>query len=84
MDAIVQRLGIRNGDIRKGIVFRGTEISVKEARYFRVVPDSIEIDEPFTLIVERDRNELRLTARAGKEEVVEKHRITPMDNPSKG
>jgi predicted metalloprotease with PDZ domain len=81
-DAVVKQLGIRNGDIRKGMVYRETEIRVEESRYFRVAPDSIEIDEPFAFIVERDGKELRLHARAGKEEVIEKHKIVPMSNPA--
>ena len=81
-DSVMIQLGIKEGDILQKLVYNDEEISVNEARYYSV-RDSVKPGETFSWIVERDGQEVSLTAKAGSREIIERHKIVSLPNPTK-
>ena len=80
-DTVMIKLGIKDGDVLKKLVYNGDEVGANEGRFYSIW-DSVKAGDPFSLIVERDGKEITLTAHAGSREVIEKYKIIPMENPT--
>jgi predicted metalloprotease with PDZ domain len=81
-DSLVIRLGIKEGDKFRQLIFNGIEILPLTPEWNQI-RDSVEIGVPFTWIVDRDGQELQLSGVTRKEEVVETNKIILMPDPTK-
>jgi predicted metalloprotease with PDZ domain len=75
-------LCIRNGDTVLKLLYRGREVIPGEGR-LSGARNVMRPGEPFSLIVEREGKEVRLTANAGREEIIGRHVITTLTRLSR-
>lgn len=80
-DSLVIQLNIKSGDQIKGVRYREVDIGILTSRFY-AIRDSIQVGEPIAWIVERDGRELILNGTARREEIIEKHKITPRTGAS--
>lgn len=80
-DAVNKQLGLQNGDILLKFGKGDQLIDIFDEKVAEALK-SLKPGDQFSWTVERNGQEMTLSATAASKAVVEKHKITPMENPS--
>lgn len=80
--AVNRQLGVQNGDIMLKVKYQDQEAVPLVQNVIQLV-NSIQTDSMFSIVIKRGDQEKVLTAKAGKKEIVETHKLVPIENSSK-
>jgi predicted metalloprotease with PDZ domain len=82
LDTVNVRLGLRDGDILRRLVYNGREVTLVNPAIATTI-GSMKVGDPFGWVVRRDTAEVLLEAYVGRTPIIERHVIQPLNAVSK-
>ncbi len=82
LDSVNIESGLRNGDVLFKVVLQDKTYSIFDPELGKAIT-TVSAGDPFSWIVRRDGKELTLSAHTGRTEIVEKHKIIPVQKLTK-